>query len=87
VVKDDLLDLLLHLVGLAKDHVALALDRRLLELGVLQDVGEDVDAAGDVRVERFGVVDRVLALWGGEVVRASRETGTGGLGDIPRCRR
>lgn len=62
VVEDDLLHLLLDLLGLAEDDIALALDGRLLELGVLQDIGEDVNALGDVRVEGLGEVDGVLAL-------------------------
>lgn len=62
VVEDDLLDLLLDLLGLAEDDVALALDGALLELGVLEDVGEDVDALGHVRVDGLGEVDGVLAL-------------------------
>jgi hypothetical protein len=62
VVEDDLLDLLLNLLRLAQDNVTLSLDGGLLELGVLQDVGEDIDALGDVRVESLGEVDGVLAL-------------------------
>lgn len=62
VVKDDLLDLLLDLLGLAEDDVALALDGGLLELGVLEDIGEDVDALGNIGVEGLGEVDGVLAL-------------------------
>jgi hypothetical protein len=62
VVKDDLLDLLLHLLRLAKDDVALPLDGGLLELRVLENVLQDVDALGDVLVEGLGEVDGVLAL-------------------------
>jgi hypothetical protein len=63
VVKDDLLELFVNLLLLAKNDVALALDGLGLELGVLEDIGKDVDGVGDVRVERLGVVDGVLALW------------------------
>lgn len=62
VVEDDLLELLLNLLRLAKDDVALALDGGLLELRVLQNVGKDVDALGDVVVQGLGEVDSVLAL-------------------------
>jgi len=51
VVEDDLLELLVNLLLLAKDDVALALDGLGLELGVLENVGKDVDSVGDVRVE------------------------------------
>jgi len=67
VVEDNLLDLLLNLLGLAEDDVALALDGRLLELGVLENVGEDIDALGNVGVEGLGEVDGVLALWNGQM--------------------
>ena len=62
VVENNLLELLVDLLLLAKDDVALALDGRRLELGILEDVGEDVDSGGDVVVEGLGVVDGVLAL-------------------------
>lgn len=63
VVKDNLLDLLLDLLGLAEDDVALALDGGLLELGVLENIGQDVDTLGNVGVEGLGEVDGVLALY------------------------
>lgn len=62
VVKDNLLDLLLDLLGLAEDHVTLALDRALLKLGVLENIGQDVDALGNIGVEGLGEVDGVFAL-------------------------
>ena len=51
VVKDNLLELFVDLLLLAEDDVALALNGRGLELGVLEDVGEDVDRVGHIRVE------------------------------------
>jgi hypothetical protein len=63
VVEDNLLELLVNLLLLAKNDVALALDGLGVELGVLENVGKDVDGVGDVRVEGLGVVDGVLALW------------------------
>lgn len=62
VVKHNFFKLLIDLFLLAQDHVTLALDGRLLEFGVLQDVGEDLDGFADVVLERFGVVDGVFAL-------------------------
>ncbi len=73
MVKDDLLHLLLHLFGLAKDHVALPLDGGLLQLRVLQDVGQDVDALRDVAIEGFGEVDRVFALPAGQLCLPRRQ--------------
>lgn len=63
VVEDNLLKLLVNLLLLAKNDVALALNGLGVELGVLENVGKDVDGVGDVRVEGLGVVDGVLALW------------------------
>lgn len=60
VVKDDLLELLVHLLLLTKDHVPLPLDGRLVELRVLENVREDVNSLVDVLVERLGVVDGLL---------------------------
>lgn len=60
VVEDNLLHLLVHLLLLTQDDVSLTLDSGWLELGVLQDVGEDVDGGGNVGVERLGVIDGVL---------------------------
>jgi len=63
VVEDNLLELLLNLLRLAQDDVAFALDGGLLELGVLENVLEDVDALGNVLVQSLGEVDGVLALF------------------------
>lgn len=65
VVENNFLDLLLDLLGLTEDHVALTLDGRLLELGVLEDIGEDVDALGNIGIEGLGEVDGVLTLLSG----------------------
>lgn len=62
VVKDNLLNLLLNLLGLSENDVALALDGGRLELGVLQDIGQDVDGLRNIGVESLGEVDGVLAL-------------------------
>lgn len=62
MVEDNLLELLVNLLLLAQDHITLTLDGGRLELGVLEDVGEDIDGLGDIVVEGLGVVDGVLAL-------------------------
>lgn len=62
VVENNLLNLLLNLLGLAKDNVALPLNGGLIETRVLEDIGEDVDTLGNIRVEGLGEVDGVLAL-------------------------
>lgn len=62
VVENNLLELLVDLLLLTEDDVALTLDGSGLQLGVLKDIGEDVDGLGDIVVEGLGVVDGVLAL-------------------------
>lgn len=62
VVENDLLELLVDLLLLTQDHVSLPLDSGRLELGVLKDIGKDVNGLGDVGVEGLGVVDSVFAL-------------------------
>jgi len=62
MVKDNLLNLLLNLLGLAQNDIALALNGGLLELGVLQDIGQDIDALRNIGVEGLGEVNGVLAL-------------------------
>jgi len=63
MVEDNLLELLVDLLLFAENDITLALDGLALELGVLEDIGEDVDGGGDVVVEGLGVVDGVFALW------------------------
>lgn len=62
VVEDNLLELLVNLLLLAQDHITLTLNGTSLELGVLKDIGEDVDGLGDIVVEGLGVVDSVFPL-------------------------
>lgn len=60
VVKHDLLELLVDLLGFAEDNIALTLDRLRLELGVLEDIGKNVDGSGDIGVEGLSIVDGVF---------------------------
>lgn len=62
VVEDNLLELLVDLLLLTQDHITLPLDGGGLQLGVLEDVGQDVNGLRNVRVEGLGVVDGVLPL-------------------------
>ena len=62
VVEDNLLELFVNLLLLAQDHITLTLNGTSLELGVLKDIGEDVDGLGDVVVKGLGVVDSVFPL-------------------------
>ena len=51
VVEDNLAEVLVNFLLLAKNNVTLALDCRILELGVLKDVAKDANSGRDVRVE------------------------------------
>lgn len=84
VVEDDLLNLLLDLLGLAQDDVAFPLDGRCLELGVLQDIGKDVDALRYILVKGLGEVDGVLALCYCQIWYSPSSMV---LRDVQRCRR
>ena len=63
VIKDNLLELLLNLLSLAEDDITFPLNGGGIELGVLEDVLQDVDALGHVLVQGLGEVDGVLALF------------------------
>lgn len=60
VVEDNLLELLVDLLLLTENDIALALDGGLLKLGVLENVGDDVDDGRDILVECLGVVNGLL---------------------------
>jgi hypothetical protein len=62
VVEHNLLELLLDLLRLSQDNVSLALDGRLLELRVLENIGKNIDALWRIFVERLSEVDGVLTL-------------------------
>ena len=61
MIEHDFLDLLVYLLGLSQYDVPFSFHRGGLELGVLENIGEDVHSLVDVGVEGFGVVDRVLS--------------------------
>lgn len=52
MVEDDLVDVLLDGLLLAEDDVALSLNVGIAELGVLEDVGEELEHLEGVRRER-----------------------------------
>lgn len=62
VVENDLLDLLLNLLRLSKNNITLALNGRLLELRVLENIGQNIDTLRNVGVEGLGEIDGVFAL-------------------------
>lgn len=70
VIEHDLLQVALHLLHLAQDDAALALDLGLAQLGVLDDVAEDFDGLRHVLRQTFGVEDGLLAAGVGVEVRA-----------------
>lgn len=61
MVEHDFLVLLVDLLLLTQNDIAFALDGATFELGVLEDVGDNVDGLRDVLAEALGVVDRLLA--------------------------
>lgn len=82
VVENNLLELLVDLLLLTEDDITLALNGGALELGVLENVGQNVDGVRDVGVEGLGVVDGVLALFQIRTVVAA-----GQRANAPKCRR
>jgi hypothetical protein len=62
VIEYDFLQLLVHLFRFSQDNITLSLDCLGLKLGVLKDIGEDVDGGGYVCVESFGIVYGILTL-------------------------
>ena len=62
MVKYNFLKLLIHLFLLAEDDITLTFNGLWIELGVLEDIGKDVDSLWDIGVEGFGIVDGVLTL-------------------------
>ena len=65
MVEDNLIYLLLYLLGFSENNVALPFDSRGFELRVLENIGEDVDTLRNVGVEGSREVDSVLTLWWG----------------------
>ena len=61
VVKDNFLELLVDFLLLAQNDVSFTLDSLLLQLGVLQNVGDDTDGAADVLLESLGIVDSLFS--------------------------
>lgn len=85
VVKNHLLELLVNLLLLTENHITLTLDGGGLQLGVLEDIGKNVDSLGNVGVEGLGVVYGVLTLR--KVLIPTQWKHPFGFPVIPRCRR
>lgn len=85
VVENNLLDLLLNLLRLAQDDVPFPLDGGLLKLGVLEDIGKDIDTLWYVLVKGLGEVDGVLALE--QMLDIGEIRSSISYDNIPRCRR
>jgi hypothetical protein len=62
MVEDNFLKLFVHLFLFSENDVPLTFDGGGFKLRVLEDIGENVDSSGDIRVERLGVVDGVFTL-------------------------
>jgi hypothetical protein len=62
MVENNLLELLLDLLGLPQNHITLALNGGLLELGVLENIGENIDTLRRILVQGLGEVDGVFTL-------------------------
>lgn len=60
VIEDHLLQVALHLLHLAQNHRTLAGDLSLTQLGVLDDVGQDLDGFGHILGQTLGVEDGLL---------------------------
>lgn len=70
VVKDNLLVLLVDLLELSGDDLSFSVNGRLGQLGVLQNVGQNLHRLGHVVLERLGVVDGGLSRGVGVEVAA-----------------
>lgn len=55
---------LLDFLGFPENDITLTLNGRSLELGVLENIGKDIDSLGDIGVEGLGIVDSVFPLYG-----------------------
>ena len=61
VIKDNFLQIHLDLLHFTENHTPLPLDLLLAVLGVLQDVGQDLDGVADVAGQALGVVDGLFS--------------------------
>src|SRR5438034_1706767 len=63
VVKYNFLQLLIYLFLLSQDYISLSLDGGWFQLGVLENIGQNVDGLRDIRVERFRVIHSIFPLY------------------------
>lgn len=61
MVENDFFQLLVNLLLFPKNNISLPLDSRVLQLGVLKDVTDDIDGDGNILAETLGVVHGLLA--------------------------
>ena len=62
MIEYNFFQLLVNFLGLSENHVTLAFDGMGFELGVLQNIREDVDRSRNVRIECLSVIYGVFAL-------------------------
>mmetsp|Transcript_55 Transcript_55/g.137 ORF Transcript_55/g.137 Transcript_55/m.137 type:complete len:222 (+) Transcript_55:1240-1905(+) len=61
VIKEHLFDILFNLLHFAQNHPTLALNLRLFQRRILQDITQDIHRLGDVLLEHLGVIRRLFA--------------------------
>jgi hypothetical protein len=61
MIKDDFFELFVDFFLFSEDDFSFSFDGRGLELAVLQDVGDDVNAGGCILFETAGVVNGLLS--------------------------
>jgi hypothetical protein len=62
MVKDNLFELFVYLFLFTQNHIALTLDGRFFQVGILENIGKDLDGFADIFLERFRIVDCILTL-------------------------
>jgi hypothetical protein len=60
MVKDNFFKLLVNFLLFPQNDVSLPLNRGILQLGILEDITDDVHALSNVFPERLGVVNRLF---------------------------
>ena len=63
MIKDDLLELFVNLLLLAKNNIPLPFNGSLLQFRVLQNIGKDFDRLLNIVLEGFGIVNGIFTLY------------------------